>query len=63
MVFFTLIYIQYLNHVRKLLILNMCGKSLYVVLWLLLAKPIQSTTGGSEQQRETAKDQKNQHTI
>lgn len=42
--------------VRKLLILNMCGKALYVALCLLLAKPNQSTTGGSEQQRETAED-------
>ena len=62
-VFFTLIYLHNILNVRKLLILYECGKTLYVALWLLLAKPNQSTTGGSEQQRETAKDQKKLHSI
>ena len=48
-VFFTLTYYDNKFNVRKLLILYECGKTLYVALWLLLAKPNQSTTGGSEQ--------------
>ena len=63
MVFFTPIYFKFFLNVRKLLIQYVCGKALYVALWLILAKPNQSTTGGSEQQRETAQNQKNLHSI
>ncbi len=48
-VFITLVYFLINYYVRKLLILYVCGKMLYVALCLLLAKPNQSTTGGSEQ--------------
>ena len=37
--------------------------ALYMALCLLLAKPNELTTGGSEQQRETPKDQKKLYPI